>query len=904
MKRSFKNFLVLLGTFGIGLTTFACGSSGDTSKETSSSTSASEQISSSEEVSSTQTSSSSEVDPGHTDYYNEENFIEGTREVNQTKLVTYDGPSILTTSKKAQVKVEGQELFVYETRVNDRRKFTWDVPSTTAPYVLFDFEGQVHVEITILENTKVESAVIRPLVYGIKPAIEGQTISFNLDYTGNYVVEYNDDPSTAIHLFANPIETEKMTKEEAEADENKIYVGPGVYKAGAFPIKSNMEIYLAGGAYVYGQFSGEDFENVKIYGRGIVSGEIYHRRTESEYTLPVVFRNCKNIHIQDICIVDPAGWAITYYKCKDSTVKNIKIITARQNGDGVSIQSCQNVEVSGGFVRTWDDSLVVKNSDRGTTNGVNIHDVVVWTDLAQSMEVGYETNGITMTNITFNNITVVHNFHKAVISMHNCDDALITNVKYTNITLEDGQMLGDVRDDGENDFLIDFTIAYNPDWTKSEGNRGIINGVEIRNVNVYKMADTITARFLGESDTSKISNVSIDSLKIADRPIASLADIGGVTNQYTENITVTPELEVLGAYITLPYFLNINREIDKTNMDNIEQEGMLVPEFAYQQGGLPYIGVKGNIATTNAVTHGVGSKTTTPVDDGSGDFTREGFSSNALTDGRDNTLWASKDWKGEDNEFVGITMEFDQHSTIGKLRIKGDPENQYYFTFTIEIWVRRQKTDGSMNDKYTRTSGAKEYEMSPTTGNAIDINLTSQLYGGIQLRLFASKSASAPGYYKLSEVEFYPPALTYGKAVVDASEHNDVYNVEKAVDGDPTGTSYYESKSLPAHIVIDLGAVYQITTIVLCLPPSLNWAARTQNIEMFVSDSNIAYEPTVQFTSIVPATDYLFDPTQGNRVTVTLDNPVNCRYFKLVINSNDVKAGYGAQLSEISVYGI
>jgi len=39
-------------------------------------------------------------------------------------------------------------------------------------------------------------------------------------------------------------------------------------------------------------------------------------------------------------------------------------------------------------------------------------------------------------------------------------------------------------------------------------------------------------------------------------------------------------------------------------------------------------------------------------------------------------------------------------------------------------------------------------------------------------------------------------------------------------------------------------------------------------------------------------------------VTVELDNPVNCRFFKLVINSNDVKAGYGAQLSEISVYGI
>ena len=209
-----------------------------------------------------------------------------------------------------------------------------------------------------------------------------------------------------------------------------------------------------------------------------------------------------------------------------------------------------------------------------------------------------------------------------------------------------------------------------------------------------------------------------------------------------------------------------------------------------------------------------------------------------------------------------------------------------------------------MNDKYTRFSGAKEYEISPVNGNTIDIILTTQVYGGIQLRLFRSDSASAPKTYTIGEVEFYPPSLTTNKSVVDATEHNDVYNVEKAVDGDPTGTSYYESKTLPAHVVIDLGDIYQITTVVLCLPPSLNWAARTQNIEVLVSDSNVAYNAsTTSFTSVVGATDYLFDPVQGNRVMIEFSS-VNCRYFKLVINSNDVKAGYGAQLSEISVYGI
>ena len=166
-------------------------------------------------------------------------------------------------------------------------------------------------------------------------------------------------------------------------------------------------------------------------------------------------RRVTNLTIQDVAFFDPAGWTLHLWKCEDVKIKNVKIITARSNGDGISVQSCKNVEVSGGYVRTWDDALVVKNSDMGITSNVNIHDVVVWSDLAQAMEVGYETYGPTMDGITFQDITVVHAMHKAVISLHNCDQAKITNVTYKNITVEDCQTLGDNREDRENDFLID-----------------------------------------------------------------------------------------------------------------------------------------------------------------------------------------------------------------------------------------------------------------------------------------------------------------------------------------------------------------------------------------------------------------------------------------------------------------
>ena len=846
------------------------------------------------------------VDPIITDndYFNEKNFIESSKELETQKLVTYEGPSLLNSSSKVSVKVEDKDLFVYETRVNHATMFSWNNPETTSPYVIFDFEGKVHVEITVLENLELSSAIVRPLVYGIAPKIVGKTISFDLDYTADYVVEYNNDPNTAVHLFTNPIETDAMDPNDANGVD-KIYIGPGVYNAGTLPLCDNCEIYLAGGAYVYGQISGESFNNIKIYGRGIISGSIFNRRSESEYTLPIKLRFANNIEINDIAIVDPAGWAITLYDCTNVKVNNIKIFTARQNGDGISVQSCHDVEVHGGFVRTWDDSLVVKNEDKLSTSGILFDGVTVWTDLAQSMEVGYETWGDTMTDITFQNITVLHNFHKALISMHNSDNANISNVTYKNITLEDGQMLGDVRDDNENDFLIDFTIAFNPDWTKSGGERGSISNIKIENVNVYNLLDSIGCRFQGESANSSINNVNISGVKIEGRMMSSLSDLKATTNTYTNNISVSTNEEVLGAYVNLPYKNELTTDVVKNSIPNISQEGMLVPDFAYQQGGLPYIGVKSMVTTTNAATHGAGTKTTTPVDDGtSANYSLNGTSPANVTDGDSSTVWTNDAWKNQDNEFAGLTMNFNNPTKIGKIRIKGLENNPYYLTYLVEVWVLKQKASGEMGEKYVRSSSSKEFEMSPALGNTIDISFTSAMVlGGVQLRLFRNTSPSAPAAYTISEVEFYPPSLSYGAPIVASTAHNDVYNVEKLVDGEPNGTSYYESAELPAQIVIDLKDIYTITTIVLHLPASYAWTARTQNIEFSGSDSNVDYSQQTQFSVIKPAANYLFDPALGNRVTIDLNPGVSLRFFKIVINSNDIAAGYNAQLSEVNLFG-
>ena len=835
-------------------------------------------------------------------------FIESDKEITDTKVVIYPGPSIMKSSDKCSVTVEGHELFVYETLVNHKRKFTWSIDETKAPVVLFDFQGKIHMEVTINANEEIKSASISPLAYEIPTKIEGNKISFDLAYQDNYVLTYNNDYRTAIHIFTNNIEENPITEEMASLDDSITYIGPGLYKADSIPVKEGGTIYLAGGAYVYGDIHCEVVDNITIKGHGIISGDIYSRNSDTDYTVPVVLRNAKHIRIEDITFLNPAGWVLNLYKCEDVIINNVKIITARQNGDGISVQGCKDVYVTGGFVRTWDDSLVVKNNDLGTTENVNFNGVTVWTDLAQSMEVGYETHGAFMKDITFKNITVLHNFHKAVISMHNCDEAEITNVKYENITVEDAAMFGDDQEDGENDFLIDFTIAYSPEWTKSGGDRGSIDGVTIHNVKVYKEQGipsgehqgehTICSRMLGESNSSMIRNISVKGIEIAGKKVSSATELKLVTNNYTSNVTVTSE-DVHGAEIMLPYKIMGTASFDIDVKDQVVQEGILTPRFAWKQGDRSFIGSKASSdGFTSSATHGKGTTNKSPADDGSGDFSLQGHDSTLSHDNNLQTYFQNAEWKDEEDEFAALTINFNRAIKVGTLRIIGADGNAYYSEYTISVWGLKDPTKS-----YVRIAAMKEYEMSPIVNNCIDINVTAQDYYGIQLRFFRATASTSALMYQVSEIEFYQPSLAFQKAIVDATEHNDVYTVDRVVDGDPAGTSYYESKTVPAYFVIDLGDVYSLKTFGLFLSPSLAWSARTQEIEILVSDYNNSYNKTsVQFVSVIAKTAYLFDPATGNNNIVRLDAPVSGRFIKVVIYSNSDKGGYGGQLSEFTAY--
>lgn len=831
-------------------------------------------------------------------YDYEANRLASSSELSAKKLKIFEGPSTIESSEKAVIKVDGNELFVYETRVNLKKTFDYSYPTTMAPVAMFDMAGSVHVEIEVPEE--VTSVKVRPSAYEIPVQVKGRLISFDIEYPDDYVIEYNGDVSKTIHLFANEYDEEMyMTAEEASKDPNIVYIGPGVYKTDAIALSSGQTLFLAGGALVYGQIRTEDMNDITIKGRGIISGAVYDRRSGDEYTLPVEFRSGRNLRIEGVSFFDPAGWAITLYKCDGVVIRDVKIITARANGDGISVQSCSNVTVQSGFVRTFDDSLVVKNVARGSTSNIVFDGVKVWTDLAQSMEVGYETNGPSMKDITFKNITVYHNFHKAVISMHNADDAVIDGVTYQNITVEDGRMLGDNQTDGLNDFLIDFTIAYSPEWTVTAGKRGTVSNVLIKDVQVAYLEPSVIARINGESSESKIDGVRIENLNIAGRTVEKAEDIGLVTS-YADNIKFAKSSSTIGAVYQLPYREKAGLPAaDAELVPTVPQTGIEIPEFAGSDA-VSYIGEKIDTPITAEAYWGAGSKNDAPIDTETSAFAA-GSSGDALTDGNLATSAVTVEYPAvQADEFAAINLTFADPQKVGVIRLRLKDTNRLYYQLPISVYGRNVKSDGTVNANTLRVKGKETYEISRLNANLIDIKITPNNFKMLQLRIFADPIAPM-NPVELADIEFYGSALSYNKSIIYSTDHSDVYTVDKLVDGDPNGTSYYESASLPATVVIDLGDSRTIKKIVLNLPASAMWIARTQRIEISGYDGPETSYDKMNFTTIAAATDYLFDPQTGNMVVLDVSS-IQARYVKFVISSNTVGT-YGAQLSEISIYG-
>ncbi|MBO6280130.1 MAG: hypothetical protein J6M95_00920 [Bacilli bacterium] len=465
--------------------------------------------------------------------------------------------STITQNSQMRLFVGDKQVPIYNVLANNSHSWTPNNYSRiNCGYASIGLKGRVTLKLQT--SFKIfEDAKVTPLSRGVKQTIDNErrVLTFEINQTGQYVVEFRG--GRTLHLFVEDIDI------MSENTQGTMYFAPGVHNKGTVYLNSNASVYLAPGSFVYGKFIANNASNITISGAGYIDGSKYDRdASKGTVTVPIEFNNCSNITLKDFSCIDPAGWTFNMYFCNEVNIDNVKIISSRSNGDGISIQSCQNVNVTNSFIRSWDDSLVVKNypqwSNRnieGTTRSIHFNNCILWTGLAQSMEVGYETVGQIMDDISFENITVLHNFHKAVFSIHNGNNANITNVRFENITVE-GANMG--RGDGSR-YLVDIQNLHSSTWSDQHKITGLgsIDEVTLKNIKVLSgiknpailLEGCLENRDGFPHEAHTISNVKFIDFYLYDKVIDSTYE-NYITNEYVSNVSFsTTGKEITGAIL-------------------------------------------------------------------------------------------------------------------------------------------------------------------------------------------------------------------------------------------------------------------------------------------------------------------------------------------------------------------
>ncbi|HEV2345224.1 MAG TPA: discoidin domain-containing protein [Actinocrinis sp.] len=270
-------------------------------------------------------------------------------------------------------------------------------------------------------------------------------------------------------------------------------------------------------------------------------------------------------------------------------------------------------------------------------------------------------------------------------------------------------------------------------------------------------------------------------------------------------------------------------------------------------------------------------------------YTQNYVPGNAV-DGDPNTYWESTD-----NAFPQwIQVDLGSAKSIGSLTLTLPPSTSWGArTQTITV---QGSTDGT---NYTTIVGSTGYTFDPASNNSVSVTLPSTTTRYVKLTFTANTGWPAG---QLSGLSVFagagsppppPPSNLALNKATSASGSQSGFPSSNAVDGNTS--SYWEStnNAFPQWIQVDLGSSQSISRLVMDLPPSTSWGARTQTVTIQGSTDGTNY------TTLVGSAGYTFDPNTGNTVTVTFA-AASVRYVKLTFTAN---TGWPAgQLSELQVY--
>jgi hypothetical protein len=452
------------------------------------------------------------------------------------QLIAYPAPAGVALNDDFSVAVrtpkgKWQELPAYRVKVDAVVGSDHSPEDSSVAY--FDFSGTVEVAVTC-NRSRIQSARVRPLSYGIQPEVGRRKLTFSLSQPRNLSIEVNGDIFHNLQLFANPIEEQRPDPK----DTNVIYFGPGLHvlpsfrprprsefaatgqgarpranQAPGMRVASGKTVYLAGGAVIRGRFIIAGVENVKVLGRGMIE---QGGRGEGA----VRIANSTNIEVSGIF-----GSQFFTGGSRDVTIRNVKCISYAGNGDGMNVICSSNVVIDGVFNRNSDDCFTVYGT-RGGFNGdagrIVLQNSTLWADVAHPILIGTHgnaTNADTLSDITVANVDILDHMegqldYQGCLSINVGDNNLARDIRFENIRVEDFRQ-------GQ---LVNLRVFFNRKYCAAPG-RGIEN-VVFKDI-FYHGSHANPSIIAGYDDARQVKNVVFENLVINGTVIADEMDKPG-----------------------------------------------------------------------------------------------------------------------------------------------------------------------------------------------------------------------------------------------------------------------------------------------------------------------------------------------------------------------------------------
>jgi hypothetical protein len=330
----------------------------------------------------------------------------------------------IPVSENYTLLADGKPVDVFHTQAGD--------------FAIVCFTGKI--EITVTAKNIFDNVTVRPLRAKHKTRISGNKIHLRLSH--------NDKVSVEPYGLENPLFIFCAEYIPKPRNATHVFERGTVTRINILELNSGDCVYIEEGAVVVGGIFADSATNIKITGNGIIWGLPLHNEKKYRTILPI---ECENVDISGITIADSPSWNVVPTACKNVTISDVKVLGVLISTDAFDVVGCENVTIINCFACVNDDCVAIKachyNGSRGakSVKNVTVTNCVFWKlKCGNALEIGYETSGDQISDITFENIDIIHSQREgwqsgAVFSIHNGDRAHVRNVTFKDIFVEDAE---------------------------------------------------------------------------------------------------------------------------------------------------------------------------------------------------------------------------------------------------------------------------------------------------------------------------------------------------------------------------------------------------------------------------------------------------------------------------------